>query len=186
MLTMGIDIGSHFAKGVLLKEKEMVASTAFRINTDPLTVFDKLIKDMPDASDVGIDDTIVTGVGGQFLSDKYRFFPELVCHALGIHAGIPTVRTVMAVGSENFSVGRVDADGNLVDFGTNDKCAAGSGIFIEEMAGALRIGIAEMGELALRATQDLNMSATCTVFMESEVVSMNHKKIPRKTFHGPF
>lgn len=180
MLTMGIDIGSHLAKGVLFNNGKIVSSTRFRINEDPFTVYERILNELKVPSDAGIDKIALTGVGGQFLSDRYIFFPELQCHTKGIAADYPSARTVIVIGAENFNVGKIDENGNLVDFGTNDKCAAGSGIFVEEMAGALDIDLTEMGELSTHATQDINMSATCSVFAESEVVSMNHKKIPKE------
>jgi len=180
MKTMGLDIGSHFAKGVLLNDGAIESITMFRINTDPLSVLDKILNELTVTSEADVDGKVVTGVGGQFLSDRFEFLPELVCHAKGVHLSHPSARTVIAIGAENYTVGKVDGNGDLVDFGTNDKCAAGTGIFIEEMANALRIDISEMGELSTRATQDINMSSTCTVFAESEVVSMNYKKIPKE------
>jgi (R)-2-hydroxyacyl-CoA dehydratese activating ATPase len=180
MASVGIDIGSHYAKGVLFNDGKILSQAKFRINTDPVTAADKLLNTLTKNADVRIDHKAVTGVGGQAVSKALNFFPELVCHAKGVHFFCPSARTVIAIGAENYTVGKLDEKGNLVDFGTNDKCAAGTGIFIEEMAHALRIDISEMGELSTKATQDINMSSTCTVFAESEVVSMNYKKIPKE------
>jgi predicted CoA-substrate-specific enzyme activase len=180
MVAAGIDIGSHYAKGVLFNESKILSLSKFRINTDPVTASDKILKELIKDAGVRIDHKAVTGMGGQAVSKDLPFFPELVCHAKGVHYTHPSARTVIAIGAENYNVGKLDEKGNLVDFGTNDKCAAGTGIFIEEMANALRIGISEMGELSTRATQDINMSSTCTVFAESEVVSMNYKKVPKE------
>jgi (R)-2-hydroxyacyl-CoA dehydratese activating ATPase len=180
MATVGIDIGSHYAKGVLFNEGKILSKIVFRINTDPMTAADKVLSVLMKDSNVKIDQKAVTGMGGEVLSKTFVFLPELVCHAKGAHYYCPSARTVVAIGAESYNVGKIDNSGALVDFGTNDKCSAGTGIFIEEMAHALRIDISEMGEISTKATQDINMSSTCTVFAESEVVSMNHKKIPKE------
>jgi predicted CoA-substrate-specific enzyme activase len=180
MATIGVDIGSHYAKGVLLNESEILSFSKFRINTDPVTATDKIVTELTKEKDVHVDHQAVTGMGGEAVSKSFAFFPELVCHAKGVHFFYPSARTVIAIGAESYTIGRLDNNGDLADFGTNDKCAAGTGIFIEEMAHALRIDISEMGELSTKATQDINMSSTCTVFAESEVVSLNYKKIPKE------
>ncbi len=180
MATVGIDIGSHYAKGVLLDDSKILSFSKFRINTDPVTATDKIITELTKEKNVQVDNQAVTGMGGEAVSKAYTSFPELVCHAKGVHFFNPSARTVIAIGAESYTIGKLDNTGELTDFGTNDKCAAGTGIFIEEMAQALRIDLSDMGELSTKATQDINMSSTCTVFAESEVVSMNYKKIPKE------
>ncbi len=180
MAIIGMDIGSHFAKAVLLNDMKTLSKAVFKITSDPVSVADQLMDEVMTKTNMTIDKKAVTGVGGQAVSKELKFFPELLCHAKGTHFYYPTVGTIIAIGAENFTIGRLDKRGDLIDFGTNDKCAAGSGIFIEEMAHALRISISDMGELSTHATQDINMSSTCSVFAESEVVSLNHKKIPKE------
>ena len=180
MASVGIDIGSHYAKGVLLNGSKILSVSKFRINTDPVTAAERISADLIKDANIQVDRKAVTGMGGQSVSKTFTFFPELVCYARGAHFLYPSVRTVIAIGAESYTIGKINDTGDLIDFGTNDKCAAGTGIFIEEMAHALRIDISEMGELSTKATQDINMSSTCTVFAESEVVSLNHKKIPKE------
>lgn len=97
---------------------------------------------------------------------------EIACHAKGALHILPTVRTIIDIGGQDSKAIRVGSGGRVINFSMNDKCAAGTGRFLEVMAVALNIPLDQMGEKAMAAKEELNISSICTVFAESEVVSL--------------
>jgi len=100
-----------------------------------------------------------------------REITEITCHAVGAHSLYPKTRTVIDIGGQDSKVISVDESGKVIDFIMNDKCAAGTGRFLEVMAHALETKIEELGPLSLKSHNVLRISSMCTVFTESEVVS---------------
>jgi benzoyl-CoA reductase subunit D len=101
------------------------------------------------------------------------------CDALGAVYLHPTARTVIDVGAEEGRGLRCDEKGKVLDFEINEKCAAGAGAFTEAMSRALEVPIEELGSLSLKAKEEIPMNAQCTVFAESEVVTMMHNNVPK-------
>jgi predicted CoA-substrate-specific enzyme activase len=97
---------------------------------------------------------------------------ELSCHARGAWHLDPGVRTVIDIGGQDSKVIKVDKEGRGLDFVMNDKCAAGTGRFLEVMARGLEVSVEDMGDVALSAEESVAISSMCTVFAESEVVSL--------------
>jgi len=116
-----------------------------------------------------------TGIGREnvALADGHR--TPMLSHARGAYWWFPGARTVIDVGAEGSRVMRCDAKGNLTDFALNDKCAAGSGVFLETVADMLDVPLADMGGLALRGSRRLVLTSTCAVFAESEIVAEIHR-----------
>jgi predicted CoA-substrate-specific enzyme activase len=114
---------------------------------------------------------VSTGYGREVVPFAHTQVTEISCHARGAHFLFPGTRTVIDVGGQDSKAIRVNAQGQVVDFAMNEKCAAGTGRFLEVMARALEIELEEMGERSLRARKPVSISSMCTVFAESEVVS---------------
>lgn len=119
---------------------------------------------------------VVTGYGRvlcdlSYLVARSEQRSEISCHALGVHHLLPQARTVIDIGGQDSKVIRVNERGQALDFAMNDRCAAGTGRFLEVMAQALGVPLEELGPLALQARDRVAISSTCTVFAESEVVS---------------
>jgi predicted CoA-substrate-specific enzyme activase len=104
--------------------------------------------------------------------EKEIAFTEITCHARGARHLFPGALTVLDIGGQDCKVIRLGPDGKVADFAMNDKCAAGTGRFLEVMARTLEMDLERMGERSLLATRSLSVSSTCTVFAESEVVSL--------------
>lgn len=174
MITMGIDIGSTTSKAALLKDgKEILATDISRIGTGtrgPKQVFDSVLaKAGIERGD--ISRIIATGYGRMTFSLAERELSEVSCHGKGANFLVPGVKTVIDIGGQDSKAIQLDGNGNLLNFIMNDKCAAGTGRFLEAMARVLDIQIEEMGELSAKATRPSSISSTCTVFAESEVIS---------------
>lgn len=115
---------------------------------------------------------VTTGYGRSYIDDGDDSITEITCHAVGAHHLDPDVRTIIDIGGQDSKVIRIDAQGAVTNFVMNDKCAAGTGRFLEMMARALGLSLAEMADAGLSWKEDVTISSMCTVFAESEVVSL--------------
>ena len=119
-----------------------------------------------------IDMLVTTGYGRNAISVGDKSITEISCHAKGAHFLEPSVRTVIDIGGQDSKVIRLDENGSVVSFVMNDKCAAGTGRFLEMMARTLEMSLEEMSERGVSYREDITISSMCTVFAESEVVSL--------------
>jgi predicted CoA-substrate-specific enzyme activase len=115
---------------------------------------------------------ISTGYGRGIVNGAHKQVTEITCHAKGAHFLFPETRTVIDIGGQDSKVIKVNPDGGVGDFAMNDKCAAGTGRFLEVMARTMQLELGDMGPRSLESTQFVQVSSLCTVFAESEVVSL--------------
>ncbi len=172
----GIDIGSVSTKAVLIDEKgEVLAFSLIPTGYDRQQSGAEALKlalDKIGKSKKDIAYTISTGYGRRaFSSDKAM--PEIICHAKGTRALFPEARTIIDIGGQDSKVIQLDEAGMVVRFEMNDKCAAGTGRFLEVLTERiLNLPIEELGPLALKSRNPATLSSVCTVFAESEVLSL--------------
>lgn len=173
MISIGLDIGSVAAKGVLLG-----ADTQYRsiipTGWSPRDAGNKLIGNLlaiSGASHSSVDRIVVTGYGRIALDCADKAITEISCHARGIAAICPGVQTIIDIGGQDSKVIRVNEQGKVLDFSMNDKCAAGTGRFLQVMANALGMDVDDLGE-ADRPGEAVVINSMCTVFAESEIVSL--------------
>lgn len=121
-----------------------------------------------------------TGAGREGVSWAAGHPTEMSCHARGAHWLFPGARTVIDMGAEGIRIMRCDSRGDLVEFVLNDKCAAGTGVFLETVAEMLRVSLDEMGPMSLGASGGLSLTSTCAVFAESEIVAQIHRGSSRE------
>ncbi len=175
MLTIGIDIGSISTKGVLLNGDIIIAKELTKSGANPKVIAEDLIYRLIEHDGISKKDIgyiLATGYGRLSADFADKTITEITCHAKGAFALNRDIRTVIDIGGQDSKVIKVDEFGNVVDFEMNDKCAAGSGRFLEVMAGALEIDLHEMGKISLKSNNPSSISAMCTVFAESEVISL--------------
>ncbi len=174
MLTLGIDIGSTACKAVVLKDgKEIIARALVQLGTGttgPSDVFDKVLENAG-AKKEQIDRIMVTGYGRFTFSHADSQKSELSCHAKGVNFLFPTVRTIIDIGGQDVKILKVSPEGMLENFVMNEKCAAGTGKFLDVMARIVNVQVSELGKIGLKATEEVSISNVCTVFAESEVIS---------------
>lgn len=174
MYTLGIDIGSTTSKAVILKDGEEIIATSLIVATVGTTGVGAATREVFENSGLTEGDikmSIVTGYGRQTFSGADRQVSELTCHALGAHFLFPDVRTVIDIGGQDAKVLTLSEAGVLSNFVMNDKCAAGTGRFLDVMANILNLDISQLEEEASKSDSPLSISSTCTVFAESEVIS---------------
>jgi predicted CoA-substrate-specific enzyme activase len=176
MFYIGIDIGSLSCDGVIINDDlDLCASSVVPTGARNIEAIQRVKADI--LSQAGITDqdiraTVSTGYGRNRVEDKLAAVTEITCHARGIIHLFPETRLLIDIGGQDSKTIRLDENGRVVDFAMNDKCAAGTGRFLEAMARALEVDIDELGHLDADARENLTLSSMCTVFAESEVVSL--------------
>lgn len=171
---LGVDIGSSSSKAVILNgEKRIVAAQVVNLGTGTKGVQQVLDLAFTEAAmkREEISFTVVTGYGRMNYKDADKQITEISCHANGVRFLSPNVRTIIDIGGQDTKVIRLDKDGSIENFVMNDKCAAGTGRFLEVMARVLDCKIWELPDLALQGKNPVHISNMCTVFAESEVIS---------------
>ena len=126
-----------------------------------------------------IDRILSTGAGRTEVSEAHDQITEVSAVARGAIGLDPRIRTVIDIGAEEGRAIKINADGKVVDFAINEKCAAGAGAFTEAMARALEVTIEQLGPLSLQSTKAVAINAQCAVFAESELVTLVHSKTPK-------
>jgi predicted CoA-substrate-specific enzyme activase len=174
MVTAGVDIGAITAKAAVFDGEDLLATALILAGYDraaaALQVLDRALAQAGLAREQ-IARLVATGYGRVQVAGANRTVTEITCHARGAHYLCPDVHTVIDIGGQDSKGIAVGADGKVLDFVMNDKCAAGTGRFLEVMAHALEVDLVDFGQLALAAPRRARISSTCTVFAESEVVT---------------
>jgi len=175
MLTIGIDVGSITTKAAVAEDDEVIADkvvfTGYNARMAGEQVFESIIGECGINRD-SIDRIISTGYGRNSLEFADRAVTEITCHAAGAYYLDRGVRSVIDIGGQDSKAIAVSDTGSPMDFAMNDKCAAGTGRFLEVMARALEVDLEEFGDVSLKAQQPAPISSLCTVFAESEVISL--------------
>ncbi len=176
MIVAGVDVGSLTAKALLLDDGRQVLSrrvvaTGARAAEAAQTAYSGALADAG-LSQADVVYVLATGYGRARVPFAHDQVTEITCHARGIAHLLPATQTLLDVGGQDSKAIRLGPGGRVVDFAMNDKCAAGTGRFLEVMARALEVDVADLGALAAQARQAARISSTCTVFAESEVVGL--------------
>ncbi len=182
MLFAGIDIGSVSTEMVILEDSAPARSIIMPTGSNSRKAAEKVLYRACEETGYSLGDfqfIVATGYGRKTADFSHRDVTELSCHARGAWHLNNDVRTVIDIGGQDSKVIRVGQSGKSLDFIMNDKCAAGTGRFLEVMSRALEVEIGEMGEIAVAAKESVQISSMCTVFAESEVVSLIAEGKPR-------
>lgn len=175
MITAGIDIGSISAKAAIMKDNELLGScvilTGYNSRNAGRQVFDQILSEL-NLSESQIDKIIATGYGRNSIGFADKAVTEITCHAAGANFLNPEIRSIIDIGGQDSKAIVINGKGKVQDFSMNDKCAAGTGRFLEVMARALEVDLDAFGELSLQADNIASISSLCTVFAESEVISL--------------
>lgn len=177
MNSAGIDMGAKTIKIVILCDGEVKTKIKGFAGLEPAESADYLLNEALKTAGLTFNDMnaiVATGTGRSICPHTTSTVTEAVADAKGVFALFPDGRTLIDVGAEEGRGIRLTKEGQVMDFAANEKCAAGSGAFTESMARALEVDIGEFGRLSLQSTQTIPMNAQCTVFSESEVVSLIH------------
>ncbi len=185
MLVCGVDLGARSAKVVLL---DPAAPADFRhwiadTGHDPARTGHRLLDEALAATSSRPEDvacTIATGYGRAALPFASATLTEITCHARGVRHCFPNARTIVDIGGQDSKVIALDERGAVSDFAMNDRCAAGTGRFLEIVARILDLDLDQLGEVAAGAARPAAISSMCAVFAESEVVGLLARGTPRQ------
>lgn len=174
MITMGIDIGSLFTKAVILDQDALVASKIIRTTGNLNNEIDHFLKSL--MQEAGIDSSRVHCLGGTGrgadLVPAADFVEDIItCAGAASAFYLPEVQLCIDIGGQSITTLLLNQEGEVVNFMRNDKCASGSGRFLEVMSEKLKVGIPEIDQLVSRATRPVELRAQCGVFAESEVIT---------------
>lgn len=181
MITAGIDIGSTTTKLVLLEDDSKVLAqhillTGFRPIEAAQTALKQCCAKAGCTADK-LDYAVSTGYGRELVDFANEQVTEITCHAQGAHFLFPEARGVIDIGGQDSKAISLNPEtGHVITFAMNDRCAAGTGRFLDVMAGIMGITPQEMGELSLKSEKEVAVSSICTVFAESEVISLISQK----------
>ncbi|MBW2039557.1 MAG: CoA activase [Deltaproteobacteria bacterium] len=179
MLVAGIDVGGKNLHIVIMKDGEIIAKNkapaGIKKAESAEKVYDETLKKAGLKRD-DVEQVVATGSAGKRAAFATGFIPDAAADARGVNRLVPSARTIIDVGAEEGRAIKVSPEGKVLDFAINEKCAAGTGTFVETMARALEISVEEMAQISLKSNKSIPMNAQCAVFGESEVVSLIHAK----------
>lgn len=181
MIFAGIDIGSITAKAALV-QKNLADNTLSLLGTqvistgyNPVLAGENVYKALLDETYVNrneVEQIVATGYGRNSVNFAHKAYTEIICHGAGAHFSNPGIRGIIDVGGQDSKAILLNDTGQVENFAMNDKCAAGTGRFLEVMAKALELDLNQLGPMGLTAKKPAKISSICTVFAESEVISM--------------
>ncbi len=188
MFTAGIDVGMLWTKAAVLQGDTLVGSGVCLTGYDCNESAEKALRLALETLDVvpdGFNRVVATGAGRSEVRFAHDVAAEVVCLTKGVGFLDPTARGVIDLGGESTLAVKLDEQGETMDYAKNDKCAAGTGIFLDAMGKLMGFGLEEMGPLSLQSTSDVDVTSMCVVFAESEVVSLIHRQTSKEDIlHG--
>lgn len=182
MISIGIDAGAATTKAVVLRENEIAGYTIIPTGFDFRKAGEKAFEEVLSNCGIGksaVGKILATGYGRSSIGFADKTISEITAHARGVGYLIPAAHTIIDIGGQDSKV-IIAENGKVVDFLMNDRCAAGTGKFLEYTAKALEISLNELGTLALVSKNPAKISSMCTVFAESEVISLRAQKTKKE------
>jgi (R)-2-hydroxyacyl-CoA dehydratese activating ATPase len=187
MFFAGLDIGSAASKAVIIDENQMIAAHIIETGPESWGSAEEVMQGA--LTKIGLERSdltfiVATGYGRINVPWAQEIITEIACHAKGVHSLFPRARTVLDMGGQDCKAIRVDDTGRHISFSMNDKCAAGTGRFLEIIALQLKVPLQEIGPLSLQATEDTMISNICIVFARSEVTRHLRRGTPKANILG--
>jgi predicted CoA-substrate-specific enzyme activase len=175
MTVAGLDIGSRTIALVEMDNSTIAGSQVVETTFDPLAQCHRLIEEK------SFEVLVATGYGRHLAQANFadKVITEIKAFSLGCHSVFPECRTILDIGGQDTKAISVGPGGKVRDFQMNDRCAAGTGKFLEVMAAAMGLSLEEMGDIAMQTRSEVKISSMCTVFAESEVTGLIAKGTPR-------
>lgn len=175
IVNIGIDVGSRTAKIVFLKNNKIIYTNHVSTGINPKLTAAELLDQGFNKSGYNQQSTgkiFSTGYGRNIIDFTDKKVSEISCHAKGVHYLLPDARTVIDIGGQDSKIICLSKDGRVKEFVMNDKCAAGSGRFLEVVANILEVTVEDLGLLSKESRKELHMNSTCVVFAESEIIGL--------------
>ena len=173
IITMGIDVGSTASKCIVLKDGKEIIGKALTDVGAGTSGPERVVRSIVETTGMQLeelDSILASGYGRNSSEQAHDQMSELSCHARGAYFLFPEVHTVIDIGGQDVKVLQIE-NGAMINFQMNDKCAAGTGRFLDVMARVLEVKVSDLAMLGSHSTKKIGISSTCTVFAESEVIS---------------
>ena len=180
MIAAGVDVGSTTTKAVVINENGQYSYAMQPSGIDIPEIADRVIKKSLEKLDLTVKDLnkiVATGYGRISIPFSDKTITEITCNAAGVHHLFPAATLIVDIGGQDSKAIKMNSQGKVLQFAMNDKCAAGTGKFLEVAAQPLGIAVDAMGEISQESKNRIIISNTCTVFAQSEIISL----IARKT-----
>jgi predicted CoA-substrate-specific enzyme activase len=181
MFTAGCDVGSLTSKAVIMKDGRIVASMIIKSKARPWESADEVMGQALAKAGITMKDIgrcVGTGYGRDKISFIDEAISEIACHGKGARWLVPSVRTVIDIGGQDCKAVRLDEKGEIVKFITNDKCASGTGRFLEVMARVLDLKLDDLGGMSARSKQPITLASACTVWAQADVIQHLNDRVP--------
>ena len=182
MITAGIDIGSRASKAVVLKDGKILSSYIGDTGAESVITSKMTMAKTLEGTGLKIEDMnyiVATGYGRVLVPFANENISEISCHARGINYYFPSVRTILDMGGQDCKAISVDGEGRVTNFVMNDKCAGGTGRFLEMIADVLSVPLTEIGDTALQSKSAIPFNTICAVFARSEAVAYLRKGVAK-------
>jgi len=173
MIAAGCDVGSLTTKAVIFNNTRIVSHALIRSSFDPAKSAGEVMALALESAKLTMRDIgfcVGTGYGRDRIPFVHSAVSEIACHAKGAHFLLPSVRTIIDIGGQDCKATRLDEKGGIVKFMTNDKCASGTGRFLEVMAKLLGLDLSDLGEISSQSRSPITLAATCTAWAQAEVI----------------
>ncbi|MBU2511049.1 2-hydroxyglutaryl-CoA dehydratase [bacterium] len=180
-IVAGCDVGSLTTKAVLLKDNRLISTSLIRSKAKPQESARIAMEELfakADLSEKEMEYCVGTGYGREKLAFVNAVKSEIACHGKGAKWLLPSVKTIIDIGGQDCKVIKIDESGTATRFVTNDKCASGTGRFLEVMAQVLGIDISELGQQSSRSKSPVTLASTCTVWAQADVIKQINSGVP--------
>jgi len=179
----GCDVGSTTGKALILDDNNIVSTAVIKAEIDPEVtakiVLEKACRNLDGFIKIeNLAYLVGTGYGRSEVPFADENISEISCHALGVYYCDPEIKTIVDIGGQDVKGISIDSDGSVLEFAMNDKCAAGTGRFLEMMSKTFRMDLDAFSALSLRAKKTIPVTSQCSVFAETEVISLLSKRKP--------
>jgi predicted CoA-substrate-specific enzyme activase len=172
-IVAGCDVGSLTSKAVIMKKGKIIGSTIIKSKPQPQDSANRAMEEALSAAGVSMDEIqycIGTGYGKEKIPFVNEVVSEISCHGKGASWLLPSAQTVIDIGGQDCKTMKINPDGRVTRFNANDKCASGTGRFLEVMATVLGVDIDDLGRLTARAKAPITLASTCTVWAQADVI----------------
>ncbi|PKN50910.1 MAG: 2-hydroxyglutaryl-CoA dehydratase [Deltaproteobacteria bacterium HGW-Deltaproteobacteria-13] len=174
MIVAGCDVGSLTAKAFIMNEKGKIAGEIIRVRSTTIDSATEVMEKALASAKLRFSDLdycCSTGYGRYEIPFAQMNMSEISCHGLGAFRADQSIRTIIDIGGQDCKIILIDAEGNVLDFIMNDKCAAGTGRSLEILAKTIGLDLEELGDLAIKSKKPINITNKCSIFMELEVLN---------------
>jgi predicted CoA-substrate-specific enzyme activase len=172
-IVAGFDVGSLSTKAVIMKNNKLAGTAIIKSGPKPVVSANMVMKKLLDDTGFAQSDiksAVGTGYGREKIAFINHAISEISCHSKGARWFVPSARTIIDIGGQDCKVIKLDTDGNISKFITNDKCASGTGRFLDVMAKVMNIDVSELGKLSQKSTQPIAFASICTVWAQADVI----------------